>query len=65
MTEEEFLELSLKFAPPGAKVRKVEKDGYVFFQTGELNIDKAARLLLPYIKFPSEKDECDKEGGSK
>lgn len=65
MTEEEFIEASLRFAPPGSEIRKVQEDGYTFFEIGELNIDKAARLLLPYVKFPLEKNETEKEGGSK
>ncbi len=50
MTEKEFIEASLKFAPPNSKVVKVEKDGYTYFKIGELNIDKAARLFLELIK---------------
>lgn len=62
MTEEGIIEWCLKDAPPNTKVTKTEKDGYVFYEIGELNIDKAARVLMEYIKFPSEKDESNKEG---
>lgn len=49
MTEEEFIEASLKFAPPNTKIVKIEKDGYTFFQIGELNIEKAARLFYDLL----------------
>lgn len=39
MTEEEFMKASLKFAPPNSKIVKIDKDGFTFFQIGELNID--------------------------
>lgn len=50
MTEKEFIEASLKFAPPNSKIVKVEKDGYTYFRVGKLNIDKAARLFKDLIK---------------
>ncbi|MGE6513395.1 hypothetical protein [Lysinibacillus sphaericus] len=50
MTEEEFIEASLKYAPPNSKVVKIEKDGYTIFQIGEPNLDKLARLLVDLIK---------------
>lgn len=49
-SEKEFIEASLKFAPPNSKVVKVENDGYTYFRIGELNIEKAARLFKDLIK---------------
>lgn len=45
ITEEEFMEGCLKFAPPNSKIVKVEKDGYTFFQIGEPNLDVLAKFL--------------------
>lgn len=53
-TEKEFIEASLKFAPPNSKVVKVENDGYSYFRIGELNIDKAARLFYEMLKERGE-----------
>jgi len=50
VTEEEFMKGCLKLAPPNSKIRKIEKDGYTFFQAGDLNIDRAARLFKDLIK---------------
>lgn len=50
MTEEEFIEAALSFAPPNSKIEKVEKDGYTYFRIGKLNVDKAARLIREAIR---------------
>lgn len=61
MTEEEFIEASLKFAPPGSKIRKVEKDGFTFFEIGELNIDRAARVFLDLINEQEAKERAKRD----
>lgn len=60
MTEEEFIELCLKNAPPGSKVKKHEKDGYTYFTVGELNIDRAARAFLDLINKQEAKERAKK-----
>ncbi|MGE7596657.1 hypothetical protein [Lysinibacillus fusiformis] len=50
VTEEEFIEWSLKLAPPNSKVQRYEKDGRTYLYIGKPNLDLFARLLLKYIK---------------
>ena len=50
MTEQEFIQLVLNKLPPDTEMVKVEKDGNIYFKVGELNIDKAARLLKEMLK---------------
>lgn len=50
VTEEEFIEWSLKLAPPNSKVQRYEKDGRTYLYIGKPNLDLFARLLLKHIK---------------
>lgn len=50
ITEEEFIEWSLKLAPPNSKLHKFDKDGRTYYHIGEPNLDLFAKLLVKYIR---------------
>lgn len=50
VTEEEFIEWSLKLAPPNSKLHKYEKDGRTYMHIGEPNLDLFARLIYKRLK---------------
>ena len=49
MTEEELIASILKKEPPNTKVKKVVKGEYTYYQTNDINIDSAARIIKKYI----------------
>ena len=43
--DEKYVEMIREFLGEDVEVKYIEKDGYKYYQVGELNIEKAAQLL--------------------
>ena len=43
---EDFIKLAKDFLGEDVEIKYIEKDGISFYQVGDLNIEKAAELLI-------------------